>query len=227
MSGLREFEVITFDADQTLIDFRPAMRQALAESLGYLKQTIPGAADLTVDDLAQIRDGEAERLGPSATMETIRLAAFRATLSKLGADDSGAEKFTKHYLDLRFRLARRYDDAVPTLRALAPDYRLGLATNGNSYPDRSGLEGHFAFVVLAQDVGARKPDPAFYKNVIEAAECDPDRILHVGDSLDEDVAAAQAVGIRAIWLNRDAELRGAVEPWAEVSTLSQIPGLLP
>ena len=55
MSGLREFDVITFDADQTLIDFRPAMRDALDASLDQLKRTIPAAEELAVEDLIRVR----------------------------------------------------------------------------------------------------------------------------------------------------------------------------
>lgn len=47
------------------------------------------------------------------------------------------------------------------LDALGSRYRLGLVSNGNSYPERSGLDGRFAFTVFAHDHGVHKPDRRF------------------------------------------------------------------
>jgi len=40
---------------------------------------------------------------------------------------------------------------LPTLSLLKDTYRLGLVTNGNTYPERCGLPGLFAFTIFAQD----------------------------------------------------------------------------
>jgi putative hydrolase of the HAD superfamily len=217
--------VITFDADQTLVDFRAAMREALDATLAELRRRVPAAAGLSRDDLQRTRDQVAGELGPTARMEEIRAAAFRRTLEDLGSPDSRfADELTRFYLEARFREMRLYDDVVPALEALG-GYELGLVSNGNSYPERVGLDRYFSFVLFAHDHGVAKPAAAFYGAVLATANCGPHEMIHVGDSIENDVIAAQALGIRAVWLNRDRQntKSGA---WAEIHSLAELPALV-
>lgn len=218
--------VITFDADQTLIDFRTAMRRALEISLVKMRDIAPAAVELTVDDLVRVRNAQASRLGKLATMEEIRLAGFKAALEMVGEDPSLAAELTAEYMENRFSLPKLYEDVLPVLGELRKTYTLGLASNGNSYPERSGLAGIFAFRVLAQECGARKPEAAFYRTVVEQANVQPSAIMHVGDSLTDDVAGAQAAGLRAVWLNREGTAGDAHGAWAQVKSLREIPEVL-
>ena len=182
------------------------MRAALVHSLEDIRGAVPGpSADaLTVDRLIAIR-GEAadDARGSVRTMEELRLLAFQRTLERLGRPDTVlAERLTARYLERRFRGARPFPDALPTLDALAGRYRLGLASNGNSYPERCGLAGRFDFAILSQGVGVSKPDPRFYRVVADAAGLPARQIVHVGDSLTNDVSGARAAGFRTVWLNR-------------------------
>jgi 2-haloalkanoic acid dehalogenase type II len=218
--------VITFDADQTLVDFRAAMNAALDAALAELRRHVPAAARLSRDDLQRTRDQVAAELGPTARMEEIRAAAFRRTLEDLGSPDPFfADELTRFYLEIRFREMRPYDDVVPALEALR-GYELGLVSNGNSYPDRVGLDRYFSFVLFAHDHGTAKPEVAFYEAVVATADCDAQELVHVGDSIENDVIAAQAVGIRAVWLNRDRQQSARSGAWAEIHSLLELPALL-
>lgn len=140
-----ELRVVCFDADQTLIDFRWAMRQALRNALLRIQSLSSEADTLTVQRLIDDRDSAAAAMGARTSMEAIRLEGFRRTLAPLGFAAEVIQDLTEGYLADRFRLARPYDDVVPALEALRQRYRLGLATNGNSYPDRAGLARYFGF----------------------------------------------------------------------------------
>lgn len=207
------------------------MRASLARSLGEIRVAAPGAAAdaLTVERLIAIREGVAGGArGRASAMEAIRLLAFERTLEEIGAPDPAlAASLTDSYLERRFREVRLYPDAVPALDALASaGYRLGLATNGNSYPERCGLAGRFDFTVLAQDVGFSKPDPRFYRAVVAVAGVSPWRIAHVGDSPVDDVRGAGAAGLRAVWLDRDRAGDAAVRADATISSLAELPDAL-
>jgi len=221
--------VISFDADGTLWDFEKAMRASLAHTLAELQRIMPQAvhvtATLTVDRLIAIRDEVAnEMYGRGSTMEDIRLAAFVRALETVGYPDREiAQHLTVFYLDRRFGDIALYPDVIPTLDQLRNRSRLGLVSNGNTYPERCGLAGRFVFTVFAQDYGARKPSSAFYEAVLQEAGTTADVFIHVGDSLTNDVAGAQAVGMRTVWLNRDGgKNTSTIQPDAEITSLHDL-----
>jgi putative hydrolase of the HAD superfamily len=60
-------------------------------------------------------------------------------------------------------------------------------------------------VVTSAAVGARKPSAAIFQHALALAPTSPERAVHVGDSLEEDVEGARACGIAAVLLRRDGE----------------------
>jgi putative hydrolase of the HAD superfamily len=59
--------------------------------------------------------------------------------------------------------------------------------------------------VTSAAIGARKPSPAIFEHALALAGAAPGQAIHVGDSLEEDVAGARACGIAAVLLRRDGE----------------------
>ncbi len=58
-------------------------------------------------------------------------------------------------------------------------------------------------IVTSAAVGARKPAPAIFARALELAGARPDATIHVGDSLEEDIAGARAAGIEPILIRRE------------------------
>ena len=63
-------------------------------------------------------------------------------------------------------------------------------------------------IATSDDWGAAKPDPAFFRRMIEVVPFDPGSILYVGDRLDNDIVPASAAGLRTALVRRG--------PWAWV-----------
>jgi FMN hydrolase / 5-amino-6-(5-phospho-D-ribitylamino)uracil phosphatase len=222
---------ISFDADGTLWDFSSVMQEALSRTLAKLRVLVPGpqAQALTVADLQQTRDEIAKAFqGKKVSLEHIRLKAFEQTLRDLGRDDPElASDLTTYYLEHRFTAITLYADVLPMLSFLRGIYRLGLVSNGNTYPERCGLPDIFAFTIFAHDSEVQKPQPEFYERVLSETHTFPDEIIHVGDSLRNDVSGAQAVGIRAIWVNRHRQRNETnIFPFAEITSLEELPAVL-
>jgi HAD superfamily hydrolase (TIGR01549 family) len=220
---------VSFDGDDTLWDFDTAMRQALGHCLGELRRLAPAAADsLTVEKMIAIRERVAEELrGRVTDLWEVRLVAFRQTLEQSGVpDDALAARLTALYREHRLENVALFDDVIPTLDALRGRYTLGLVSNGNTYPERCGLEGRFQFVVFSQDHGVEKPDPTLFRIAMEQAECTEHELLHVGDSLGDDVGGAKAAGVRSVWLNRRRRKNDMdAQPDFEISSLAELPGI--
>lgn len=193
-------KAISFDLDGTLVDFSAGMRKALSRVLDVLKSDISGV-NLTVDDLIRIRDQVAAHM-ITASLEDIREEAFRATLEHLECPNPKLARYlTDIYWDARYRETPLFPDVTETLKALSPSYQLGIISNGNSYPNKSGLAGYFSAQVFAQG-NYRKPDSRLFLDFCHQVSCHPGEILHVGDAPINDVWGAQRVGMRTLWLNR-------------------------
>jgi putative hydrolase of the HAD superfamily len=70
-----------------------------------------------------------------------------------------------------------------------------------------GLRRWFDAVVISRAAGAPKPDVRIFKTAVSRLGVRPRDILHVGDSMDEDVRGAARAGLRAVWLVRDPRQR--------------------
>jgi HAD superfamily hydrolase (TIGR01549 family) len=220
---------VSFDGDGTLWDFDRVMRHSLRKVLAILRGLLPAAADsLTVDTMIAIRDEVAEeQKGKGTTLEDVRRSTFRKTLEHIGhPDDALADRLNALYFRHRFEGIELFDDVRPTLAALRGRYRLGLLSNGNTYPERIGLEAAFDFVVFAQEHGVEKPDPRIFSIAMERAGCGEHELLHVGDSLEEDVAGAKERGAWSAWLNRQRKSNDTgIEPDFELSSLLELEDL--
>jgi FMN hydrolase / 5-amino-6-(5-phospho-D-ribitylamino)uracil phosphatase len=228
---LAGIKAVAFDGDMTLWDFEKVMRRALALVLEELRRRMPGrgSAALTVERMAAIRDEVAEELGSEVLdLERIRLLSFVRTVELAGRrDDDLAEELNALYFKHRFAAIELYPDVLPALEALGARYPLGLVSNGNTRPEHCGLGGRFGFVVFAQEAGCAKPDRRIFAAACRQAGCMAPELLHVGDSLENDVAGANAFGAVSVWLNRDGRANGTgVAPAFEIRSLDQLVGLL-
>jgi len=131
--------------------------------------------------------------------------------------------------------------AQDALRRLRPHYRILVATNADDSGERDvlaalsrvGLDALVDGVVSSRDVGARKPDAVFYRAALLRAgraglPLAPERAVMVGDSWHNDVAGAQAAGLRTVWLNPSRARRPSsnAAPDAEIRALADLPEAL-
>jgi len=95
------------------------------------------------------------------------------------------------------------------LAALAGRYRLALATNAaesgeqevRQALERVGLNALFELVQSSRDLPWHKPQPEFYRALLDRAGCGPGEAAMVGDGWDNDVQGALAAGLAAVWYN--------------------------
>lgn len=223
---LPSITTVVFDADETVVDLSPAVTGALDAVLVEMRRLTPAAEALTVAELAEDWPAVFAAMSASPTPD-IRRAALARSLARVGLE-AELDRIAEIFFARRFALSRPFADVLPALAALRAAYTLGFATNGNSRAERCGLAGEFAFEVYAHEGGLpKKPAPAFFAAVVDAAGCAPAAVVHVGDSWEHDVQAARAAGLRAVWLNRTGRPRPAGQPPdGEVRSLAELPGLL-
>jgi HAD superfamily hydrolase (TIGR01549 family) len=99
-----------------------------------------------------------------------------------------------------------YDDALPTLAELRRmGLRLGLISNTGR--DLDAFVAHHGIdvdVVLgSRQHGKAKPDASIFARTLDLLGARPERAVMVGDSLEDDVEGALALGMRAFLVDRE------------------------
>jgi len=136
----------------------------------------------------------------------VRFRAFGALLGV--SDDAMARTLTDvHMAAIRERVTVPAHHAA-LLARLRARVAVALCSNfshsetARAVLDRAGLLVHFDPVVVSDALGLRKPRAEIFNAVLEGLGLSPAEVLHVGDSLDADVAGASALGLRTAWLTR-------------------------
>lgn len=106
---------------------------------------------------------------------------------------------------LRFR---PFEEVPAVLRAARErDVRLVVVSNWDvslhDVLDDTGLAPLLDGVVTSAELGSAKPDGAIFARGLELAGVAASEALHVGDSVEHDVAGAQAAGIAAVLVARN------------------------
>jgi putative hydrolase of the HAD superfamily len=99
-----------------------------------------------------------------------------------------------------------YEDALPVLEELrASALRIGLVSNG--IRDLTQFVAHHQLdvdaIVDSRSHGRVKPHPTIFEAALELLGVVPAEAVMVGDSLEEDIEGARALGMRAILVDRD------------------------
>src|SRR5690606_36985889 len=105
------------------------------------------------------------------------------------------------YLEARHEV-QLFEAVEEVLEELAGRYRLGAVTNGNADIHRLAVGRHFEFIVQSERLPRGKPHPDPYLEALAVAGCEPGEVIHIGDHVDNDVRAAQRLGIATLWVNR-------------------------
>jgi 2-haloacid dehalogenase len=198
------YEWLLFDADGTLFDYTLAEEKALRGA--FQEFDIPFSTPY-LETYQRINrqvwiDFENRLISATA----LRTRRFDLLFDDLGVmTDSG--DFSASYLR---HLAQGTDlvaGAEELVRRLVSQFHLGLITNGLQDVQRSRLEnskiaGMFDVVTISEEIGAAKPDPAFFDTVFQKMG-QPTRksVLVIGDSLTSDIQGGNMYGLATCWYN--------------------------
>ena len=111
----------------------------------------------------------------------------------------------------------RYSPPIPQMgevvKELSRHYRLGLLANQPETVEDVLRERHlwdfFEVKGVSNIVGMQKPERAFFQWAVDQAGLPPEKIMMVGDRLDNDVRPAKEFGMTTCWIDFARELR----PW--------------
>jgi len=89
-------------------------------------------------------------------------------------------------------------DLICCLASNAVDSDAGLMGLALS---RVNLRQHFQYLFTSRELGFKKPDPAFYREILRRMNLQPEQCIAVGNSYEKDILPAKTVGINTVWLS--------------------------
>jgi putative hydrolase of the HAD superfamily len=167
-------------------------------------------------------------------MPAYRLQSWMGALDELGIDDHALAAEMAEFFSLdRSRRHVVFAESEQVLHELKKNFRLALMTNGapdiqGTKIDGSNLASFFETIIISGDHGFGKPDPRIFQLALQRLKVAPQEAVMIGDSLNRDIAGAQAAGLRTIWINRynRTPTDAYPTPDIELTNLGNLPTLL-
>ena len=119
-----------------------------------------------------------------------------------------------------------YEDALPVLDELRRhSLRIGLVSNGQRDLEEFTLHHSLEVdaIVGSKTHGRIKPHPSIFVAALQALDVAPAEAVMVGDSYEDDIEGARALGMRAILVDRDGRRLDADD---RIDTLLALPAAL-
>jgi putative hydrolase of the HAD superfamily len=206
---------ILFDLDDTILSFgrRSLVIEQIAGRMpGLFSPLTPRAAAEVIEARFKAfwSDQERHKAWRPRLAEARRMlvAEAFADLNQAGATGLTRERahaFADQFHAYREAEAKFFPGALETLDALkAAGVLLALVTNGQAEAQRGKIERfdlarRFDHVQIEGEHGFGKPEERAYRHAMQALGVEPHQTWMVGDNLEWEVAAPQALGIFAIW----------------------------
>jgi 2-haloacid dehalogenase len=224
---------VLFDLDGTLFDFEAAEAAAVTATLEraglpVTPEVLDGYREVNARHWLALERGE-------TTPARLRLERWREVLHDAGMTSVDVEELAERYLGDLAAGSHVIDGVEEVLDEVATTHRIAFITNGIADVQRarlaaSALRHHPEALLISEEVGAAKPDPAIFAAALHAMGS-PDRsqVTMVGDSLSADIAGANAFGLVSVWVTPDDSPdpeRDELRPTHRISDLRQLPPLL-
>ena len=99
-----------------------------------------------------------------------------------------------------------------------PDSRIYIASNGATINVKgrlatTGLDRYIDGVFISEDMGAAKPDAAFFDICLERIGEPRDTCIMIGDSLTSDMLGAKNAGLESVWFMPAGNVEAAVREY--------------
>ncbi|WP_181687391.1 HAD family hydrolase [Halorhabdus salina] len=198
-------EAVLFDLDDTLCEYcRPSsdVLSAAFERVG-------------VEPFFEVTDYQrrfGEFVEPGDDIRGVRRRCFSTFAEESERDPDVGRAIAEAYATERDQTNVRFLPGAETaFERMIERYRVGIVTNGDPWMQSQklaglGVDGRVETVVHGGHDAPYKPDPEPFDVALEQLGVDASRSVHVGNSLESDVAGANNAGVRSVWLDGNSDI---------------------
>lgn len=198
MINFNQFKVLSFDCYGTLINWETGILSALKTILS--NHNIHRSDNRILELFAQYE----------STQESGDYLKYRDVLKNVLDDFGKTFNFTPTESEATalaesIQTWEPFPDTVKALKALKTRYKLTIISNIDdelfAYSAKK-LEVEFDWLITAEQVKSYKPSMQNFEIAIQRMGINPDKLLHVAQSIYHDIVPANTMGITAVWVNR-------------------------
>lgn len=226
-----KYEIIIFDADETLFDFKKSEREAFKNTMLDFGVEYDENYHLRIyQDINTAIWKEFEE--GSITQENLKIDRFRRLSESINMNldaNELAKSYMMHLADGSFL----FEGSVDLIQTLKEKYKLTIVTNGlsdvqNKRIGKSVIAHHFEDIVISEEVKVSKPNPKIFELALRNINhTDKSKVLMVGDSLTSDIQGGINFGVDTCWYNPNKIINNkGIQPTYEISNFDELKDLL-
>jgi len=198
---------VLIDLDDTLFDHRGSARAALTE-VHQRHAAQVAFAEFERQHTHHLEVLHLDVLAGRRSIDDARRERFRRVFGGVGAalDERGVDAVAAAYRRAYMHARRALDGAAALLEAIRPHARIAIVSNNLLDEQQEklqfcGLAALVDVLVVSEEAGMSKPDPAIFDIALERLGAPRDTAVMFGDSWAADVVGAVRAGIRPVWFN--------------------------
>ncbi|MGL4107724.1 YjjG family noncanonical pyrimidine nucleotidase [Clostridium sp. LP20] len=226
-----KYEVLLFDADETLFDFKKTERYAFLNAL--IDFGLENNKERFIERYKIINKKIWEEFEKGLiTSDKLRVERFVRLFSEFGVNYDPKD-FANSYIYHMGNSSYTFPEAESVIEDLSCKYKLAIVTNGLKEVQinrlkKSNIGKYFDGVIISEEVNSAKPDREIFTQALNKMSVrNKDKVLMIGDSLTADIKGGINSGIDTCWYNphRAKNILG-IEPTYEIYTLLALRDIL-
>lgn len=226
-----KYELLIFDADETLFDFKKSERHAFKNAM--LEFNIEYNENYHLKVYSDINAGIWKEFEQGViTQERLKVERFKRLSLKLNIQFDEI-KFAKSYMKHLSNASFLYDDSINLIKSLNKYFKLSIVTNGlkdvqNNRIRKSIIAEYFDDIVISEEVKVSKPNPKIFELALNNINhTNKSSVLIIGDSLTSDIQGGINFGIDTCWYNPNNIINiTETHPTYEIASLMKLKDIL-
>ncbi len=203
-------KAVIFDLDDTLFDHYHSLQAGLLTIQKACPELQPWPlAHLTNTYVDLVESFHLQVLQGLLTLDQARIQriqAFFLTYQRSLSFDE-AQAYAMLYRETYQAARQPVPGAIALLQYLRGRVKTGIITNNTSLEQREKLDACgftplLDVLVISEEVGVIKPNPAIFAIALERLGCKASEAVMVGDAWENDILGAHQARLRPVWLNR-------------------------
>ncbi|MCT4590555.1 MAG: HAD family hydrolase [Carboxylicivirga sp.] len=200
---MNKYNLIIFDLDDTLFDYQKTEQYAIKKTCNEFSISYDNNSYSLYKKANTYAKNKYQSLSPE-NISKFREERVKAFFSYLNVESVKINEFISGYLRHSTK-GILINNIEETLKQLGGITKV-VATNGSNYPrkdklENSGIKKYFEAYFSAEDLNCEKPNPFFFKKIIDQYNISVRETLIIGDDFSKDIEGASAVGADSCWFN--------------------------